>query len=192
MSSGHTQPRERSAFSAPFPRAAARPHPKRARRVWPAYLRGRRTSGAPLFGRDFWPRRQAAPMRRVALAMLAAPLVPLALTIVLGGALYFLTEPIIEAWRMTWRTAWSLASTLYLPLATGAGIAFATLWALRLRSRRAFATAGATLGLCAAIVLFFLDREAATPVIIGYAVLSGALTLLAARSLAGVRARRAG
>ena len=75
---------------------------------------------------------------------------------------------------------------LYVPLLLGAALGGGALWALRLRSRRAFAFVGGALGGAAGAAVYLAHGELPAVVAI-YACCAGAFSMLALRSSAGVR-----
>lgn len=140
-----------------------------------------------LFGQDYWPTGGRPPAWRLALSLALSPLAVLLPTLLFALLVYQVSESDgAEAWLLTQEAGVEFFSALYLPLLISSAIGGAALWALRLRSRRAFAAAGAVLGaINAALVLAIYG--ALHEVVALYAVFAGALAMLALRWLAEIR-----
>lgn len=139
-----------------------------------------------LFGADYW-RCGRRPLSRICFGLLLAPLAALLPTVLLAFLVYQLSESdAAAAWAMSREAGAEFFSALYAPMVIGGAIGGAALWILRLRSRRAFAATGAVMGVLGGALLY-LTHGALPAAVAVYALIAGAISMLALRGLVAVR-----
>lgn len=142
--------------------------------------------------RDYWPSEVSSPLRRLALGLLGGPAIVAPILLMIGFLADFSNSGNLQASvGNTLRFVPVLAGFSMLIMLTIGLIALLILWSLRARSRRAFALAGALIGLVACVIGLTLAGQPvradfATLLFIASAIYF-ALVMLAVRWIALIR-----
>lgn len=136
-----------------------------------------------------WPTRERAPLLRLCIALLAAPVIVAGVFSLFTFVIAGMTETSAEAvWRVTLQSALTLSALVFAFTLTFGVAGVAVLWRMARRGTAVWALAGAVAGTVAGVLFSLLAMPGLhLPLVIAFA-LSGWALFLLIRLFAGVRA----
>ena len=138
--------------------------------------------------REYWPAEVKAPLLRTGLAFVVAPVLVVALLLLLlfAAEVAFSSDATMATSRAIGVAPYLMAGTCII-LWTGGVLVFLILWSMRLRGRGAYLLAGVTVGLIAALAVPLLSAQPVGVVPVIVMTVHMGVVLLVLRWLSGVR-----